>query len=287
MPVYNRDAVMHTANQIELRIHHFARGTYPEADGSTAALPLNRFFLPIANPHGEACYIADTEKRFPLRPGCAYFIPLHHPAAVRLDRELTFLSIQFTCELYAGVDIFSNLHASMEIDDAGWLRRAEAAFAESNGYAAAAELQAVVRDFTGLLFRRMEPEAFAAVTRFAEFQPELNYIRTHCLATTTVEEVAALRGRRREVFSRNFSRLTGVTPKEFLTRSLVKRACRLLQNSDRLSREVAFELNFTNEFYFSRFFKKHVGISPRRFQQQYIARNSIDDFEVGGSEFQL
>ena len=31
------------------------------------------------------------------------------------------------------------------------------------------------------------------VTRFAEFQPELDYIQNHCTAATTVEELAALR----------------------------------------------------------------------------------------------
>ena len=100
MPVVNLDRIMHTASRMHLQLHHFARGTYPEAAGEPSALPLNRFFLPISNPDGEACYIRDRNLRFSLRPGCAYFIPVYHMAEVKLSSRLVFLSIQFTLECY-------------------------------------------------------------------------------------------------------------------------------------------------------------------------------------------
>ena len=87
---------------------------------------------------------------------------------------------------------------------------------------------------------------------------------------TTVEELAAVRGMTRETFSRKFSASLGMTPKQFLTRTLLNRACALLLRGNRLAREVALELGFTNEFYFSRFFRKQTGIPPHRFRKIYL-----------------
>ncbi len=269
MPVTNHEQTMHTANRLHLQIHHFARGTFPAASGVPSALPLNRFFLPIENPDGEACYIGDSNIRYTLRPGCAYFIPLYHTAEVCLNSRLIFLSIQFTLELYEGVDLFSRCRAIREIEDAQWLSRATEAFQTSNLYAASSLLRGVTQDFAARLLDGMDGDSLDFVTRFAEFQPELDYIQSHCLATTTVEELAGIRGVRREVFSRNFSDATGVSPKQFLTRALLNRACSLLLRGNRLAREVAFELGFVNEFYFSRFFKKHTGIPPHKFRELY------------------
>ena len=78
MPVANRIGVMNAADRMVLRIRHFARGTYPEADGTPGALPVNRFFLPIRNPNGKACFMEDAVLHEELRPGFAYFIPLFH-----------------------------------------------------------------------------------------------------------------------------------------------------------------------------------------------------------------
>ena len=50
MPVVNLDRIMHTASRMHLQLHHFARGTYPEAAGEPSALPLNRFFSRFPTP---------------------------------------------------------------------------------------------------------------------------------------------------------------------------------------------------------------------------------------------
>lgn len=269
MPVVNLDKVMHTASRMHLQLHHFARGTYPEAIGEPSALPLNRFFLPVSNPDGDACYIRDRNLCFPLRPGCAYFIPVYHMAEVNLSSRLFFLSIQFTLECYDGVDLFSRCRSIREVEDPLWLERAEEAFRTRETFAAASRLRGITQDFVSFLLESVDGETLESVTRLAEFLPELDYIRSHCSAKTGIEELAAVRGVRREVFSRAFSHASGIPPKQFLTRALLNRACGLLLRGNRQVREVAFELGFANEFYFSRFFRKHTGIPPSRFAKRY------------------
>ena len=270
MPVVNQTRTLREANRMRLQIHHFARGTYPEATGSPLALPLNRFFLPIDNPDGNDCTIQDANLTCCLRPGCAYFIPSYHEARVKLSENLRFLSIQFTLECWEGVDLFSRCRAVREIENPRYRERAEEAFETENPFIAASLLRGVTQDFASELLAGMKESDLDFVTRFAEFLPELEYIRTRGTAMTTVEELAAVRGMTRETFSRKFSAALGMTPKQFLTRTLLNRACALLLRGNRLVREVAFELGFANEFYFSRFFRKQTGIPPHRFRKIYL-----------------
>lgn len=223
MPVVNQTRTLREANRMRLQIHHFARGTYPEATGSPLALPLNRFFLPIDNPDGNDCTIQDANLTCCLRPGCAYFIPSYHEARVKLSENLRFLSIQFTLECWEGVDLFSRCRAVREIENPRYRERAEEAFETENPFIAASLLRGVTQDFASEILAGMKESDLDFVTRFAEFLPELEYIRTRGTAMTTVEELAAVRGMTRETFSRKFSASLGMTPKQFLTRTLLNR----------------------------------------------------------------
>lgn len=260
---------INSVNNMQLRINHFAFGTYPEARGGLQALPHNRFFIPVANPNGKKCYICDQASHYTLRAGYAYFIPLFHCAEVCLDDRLTFFSVQFNLELYDGIDLFSHSHAIRALEDISWLERIKEVFENRSPFASASLLAAVTQNFAGILLNGMTEDELMPVTKFTDFLPELDYAKKHCAATTTVQDLISVRGFRREVFTRNFTRAVGISPKQFLTRCLVNRACKLLLRKNLLAREVAFELGFRNEFYFSRFFRKHTGMPPHRYQKFY------------------
>lgn len=100
---------------------------------------------------------------------------------------------------------------------------------------------------------------------------DLNRISETCTAATTVAELADLCGVCRDTFSRTFIRKNGISPKQFLNRCILHRAYTMLSTENLLVNEVAKRLNFTNEFYFSRFFKKHTGMAPKQFRKKYYA----------------
>ncbi len=266
MPVIRHDNIMGIANRLHLQMHHFARGTYPEADGSAVALPVNRFFMPAENRDGGYCYVNDGSTHLELRPGCAYFIPCFHKASMKLSPGLHFLSIHFSLEFYAGTDIFSGLHSIQEFHCPFWQEQAEKAFHAENRFTGAVILREVTLNFAAAVLSTIREEELEISGLRAEFRKELDYIQKNCIASTTVDELADIHGIRREVFSRKFTQAFGISPKQFLTRALVNRACYLLR-CDHSAREVAMLLKFTSEYYFSRFFKKHIGIPPHKFSQ--------------------
>ena len=74
-----------------------------------------------------------------------------------------------------------------------------------------------------------------------------------------------------ERFRKRFTRLVGQPPRRYHTARLIDRACQLMQASDMSDKQIAHELGFCDEFYFSRRFKQITGESPRAFRRSLPA----------------
>ncbi len=68
-------------------------------------------------------------------------------------------------------------------------------------------------------------------------------------------------------FLRLFTRILGVTPHQYLVRSRLRRAARMLTNDDRLISDIAYESGFGDLSNFVRSFHRAAGVSPRAFRQ--------------------
>jgi AraC-like DNA-binding protein len=68
-------------------------------------------------------------------------------------------------------------------------------------------------------------------------------------------------------FLRLFSRVLGVTPHQYLVRSRLRRAARLLADGATSITDVAFDVGFGDLSNFVRTFHRAAGVSPRRFRQ--------------------
>ncbi|MDO6491706.1 MULTISPECIES: helix-turn-helix domain-containing protein [unclassified Cellulophaga] len=58
------------------------------------------------------------------------------------------------------------------------------------------------------------------------------------------------------------------TPTQLIQERVILEAKKLLHLTHKTVKEVALELNFDDEFYFSRYFKKEVGLSPTHFREE-------------------
>ena len=68
-------------------------------------------------------------------------------------------------------------------------------------------------------------------------------------------------------FLRLFEKNTRMTPIEYLNRIKLERAKTLLDTSNLLIEEIAEECGFQNLYYFSNFFKKETGVSPKEYRR--------------------
>jgi len=68
-------------------------------------------------------------------------------------------------------------------------------------------------------------------------------------------------------FLRLFSSVLGVTPHQYLVRSRLRHAARLLADDDRPITEIAYDVGFGDLSNFVRTFHRAAGVSPRRFRE--------------------
>ena len=62
----------------------------------------------------------------------------------------------------------------------------------------------------------------------------------------------------------------GVTAGDIIRERIVLEAKRLLTNADMDVNQIADDLNFQDNSYFTRFFKKYVGVTPEQFRKTIV-----------------
>ena len=83
----------------------------------------------------------------------------------------------------------------------------------------------------------------------------------------TADAICKQLGRSRSYVHKTLKAHTGMSLTHFVQSIRVKRAIELLEHSDLNISEVAYDVGFADPAYFSRVFKRHMGISPREFQR--------------------
>lgn len=68
-------------------------------------------------------------------------------------------------------------------------------------------------------------------------------------------------------FSILYKRETGISPMKAINQYRLQNACKMLNFTDKLIKEVALESGFSDEFYFSRLFKNTFGMSPNAYKR--------------------
>ena len=91
------------------------------------------------------------------------------------------------------------------------------------------------------------------------------WIDEHCREDIDLQATAARADLSPFHFLRIFSKALGVTPHQYLVRSRLRRAARLLAEKERSVTDIAFDVGFADLSNFTRTFHRAAGVSPARF----------------------
>lgn len=95
----------------------------------------------------------------------------------------------------------------------------------------------------------------------------INLVMADSARDWRVPELADAAGASRSGLQRMFKEFQKESIHEFLQRTRLDQARQLLCDERLAVKEVSARLNFSSEFYFSRFFRKRTGMSPRQFRE--------------------
>lgn len=93
------------------------------------------------------------------------------------------------------------------------------------------------------------------------------HIERHFADPITLDELIDIAGMSRRNFIRTFEATMGSPPITYLIRQRVRKASKMLQQSDESISQIALAVGFSDSNYFSRQFKLQTGQSPRDFRK--------------------
>ncbi|MBO4646772.1 MAG: helix-turn-helix transcriptional regulator [Lentisphaeria bacterium] len=259
-------------NSAHFMLRHYAKGYYPFSCPAPKHMSVNRMFFPLKNPNGAENYFSDSFRRYPLKPGKMYFIPAFLPAGVQLDRQLFFLSVQASLEIFPGVDLFSDCPRMLELpappEFASLLEIFDSADPQTQ-YLDAIRAGSLAYSMLLRMLDRYDPQDFWKPLALKRYVKLVDYLQENGNAQTSVQELAELEHESRESFTRKFTVCTGITPKQLIDRFVTSR-CLSLMNQGFRFKTISEILRFRDEFSFSRYFKRNMGESPRNWQMRQL-----------------
>jgi AraC family transcriptional regulator of arabinose operon len=124
------------------------------------------------------------------------------------------------------------------------------------------------------------PHLLASFTHLSQFRlikesgekdpvaQSINFMLESLTKKLKLDEIATETSLSASHFSRLFVNRTGHSPIDYFIQLKIQRACRLLDNSKWMIADVAREMGFDDQFYFSRVFRKVMGMSPAEYRKR-------------------
>ena len=182
------------------------------------------------------------------------------------------LSIHFSLSILRGAEILASRHKIFYDYNIELIRIAETIVESPMPLRFISGIQLLCREILFEILKDDTGDMEQFYSGFIKYAKLTEYLHQNCNFHITVADMAKIMNMGEQSFAKKFSADTGTSPRNFFGQILASHAVKLLINTELSVKEIAEEMGFCNEFYFSRFFKRHFCISPSGFRQN-IRRN--------------
>ncbi len=125
----------------------------------------------------------------------------------------------------------------------------------------------------GLLLQNSSHSLLPDNADLRNVRQSIAYMESHYSYNISIDDVAAYAGISRSTLYRQFMKYLRISPKEYLDDFRIRRACLLLQDTDLSVSSIAASIGIQNSLYFSRTFRKHLGVAPVEFRKRMKKSN--------------
>ena len=266
---------LHGCNELSLELHEAAEAAFRWSGRNRHSF--HRLFLVVCG-NGSSRIVNHTGKNtVKMRTGTACFMPAGCDLEFHFEEDTFFLSFHFNLRDGSFREIFPmDSRCRVLEDQQGRISKTLSLLRQENAdRVSLCRLKGVLWNWLEeiLALAPMEsrvPEELSPVWRRL-----LSFLETEAHACSTLDDFAKVAGMSADTLSRRFSHDFGIPLKRCAMRVLASKAEHLLRRDDLKIRDVSALLHFRDEYYFSRFFKKETGVSPKVFRS--FARHGIKE----------
>ncbi len=202
----------------------------------------------------------------PLLPGNMYLIPPYYRINLRTEDKIEKFYFHFTTE-FDGIEIFEGLKSCLRLPmSKDFLLRFTNIF-ESNEIADLLLFKSIVYETVSIFVRAYLPEIQSRLILASKYKAVLHYIDENLSAILSAKEIAEKLNVSYLSLTRGYRKDNGITLNSFIRSKVIYKAIHLLLQSKKTVKSISEDLGFIDEFYFSRFFKKHMEYSPREYRR--------------------
>lgn len=253
-------------NHLNIKISHiFHRSVNSSWHFDNHTHDYNRLYL-VLDGHG---YLYNEKEYVELVPYNIYLIPAHSVYNYRCENYLEKIFIHFKLNIIPNRDILSSINKIITIPSTkSEIENICNIFYKEDIYSAIF-CQNLIRNISFKFIESYKNEIDNDIKIYKKYRNLYKYIDTNLSANLTVAEVCKKIGYSQTYIGRQFKTDTGQTIKSYITDLLIERIKWLLQSGYSL-RNICDELQFNDLSYCSKFFKKHMNISPREYVKKHI-----------------
>lgn len=264
---------MHYFNNLQIDIILFERAIVSDQWGSLRPMidPFNRFYYIVK---GNAEVILNR-RTIHLKEDNGYILPAGVPLQlIRPAEPFEQVYVHFNASLPGGIEVFRFLEFPnvipgdqlQQVLPADWMV-----------WFTGTDYEDIVRDLNREALLRLlvcpfiaegikrDPEKHRAMERFENV---ISYIERHYQEQIKVGDLAEMAFLQPTYFSNTFAKHFGVAPQRYICQVRINKAQHLLEHGDRPIKEIAEQVGYEDELYFSRLFKNYVGMPPTVYRQQ-------------------
>lgn len=224
--------------------------------------------------------ISDSSETIEFKRGMWLLIPASLEAK-HLQNGSRHLSIHFSFSMLRGAEILASKHKIFYGENAELTRIAETIIESPAPLRFISGVQLLCREVLFEVLKDGADDIEQFYSGFIKYAKLTEYLHQNCKFHITVADMAKIMNMGKESFAKKFAADTGTSPRQFFGQILASHAAKLLINTELSVKEIAAEMGFCNEFYFSRFIKRHFCLSPTEFRQNtgQDKSQSIDYFK--------
>ena len=204
----------------------------------------------------------------------AFLLPSHTPHIYGADPDNPWSnywvhfqgsqSIEYA-ELVSSSPSSPVVHLSQHREVAGCIEELYRLMSHLHTYQAIVAASGALSQLLGVIQLRMHVSGQRARSVDENIDKSIEFMHRNLGRKLTLKELANIAGMSHNHYGALFKRRYGITPIDCFTRLKIQRACELLSTTDMRVNEVGTALGVPDPYYFSRLFKKIMGVSPRHY----------------------